>query len=78
MAFEFPAFGQTRASNELRKRGVFISPAGVGCAWRNGLETFKKRLKYLEDEMAKESFILTEAQVRALEQKKHEDLLVVK
>ena len=75
MAFEFPAFGQTCASNELRKRGVFISSSGVRCVWlRNGLETFKKRLKYLEEEMAKESFILTEAQVRALEQKKHDDL----
>lgn len=75
VAFEFPAFGQVRASNELRKKGVFISPAGVRCVWlRNGLETFKKRLKNLEVRMAKEAFILTEAQVRALEQKKHDDL----
>jgi transposase InsO family protein len=75
VAFEFPAFGQVRASNELRKKGVFISPAGVRCVWlRNGLETFKKRLKNLEERMAKETFILTEAQVRALEQKKHDDL----
>src|SRR4029079_11981440 len=24
MAFEYPAFGQSRASNELRKQGIFI------------------------------------------------------
>jgi hypothetical protein len=28
-----PAHGQTRASNELRKRGVFISPSGVRGVW---------------------------------------------
>ena len=54
---------------------LFISPAGVRCVWlRQGLETFKKRLKRLEEKMAKESFILTESQLRALEQKKHDDL----
>ena len=26
MAIEFPAFGQLRASNELRKRGIFVFP----------------------------------------------------
>ena len=28
-AFEWPAYGQTRASNELRKAGVFVSASGV-------------------------------------------------
>src|SRR5262245_35051492 len=32
-AIEYPAHGQVRASNELRKKGVFISPSGVRCAW---------------------------------------------
>jgi hypothetical protein len=34
MAFDYPAFGQVRASNELRKKGIFISAAGVRCVWQ--------------------------------------------
>jgi hypothetical protein len=70
MGFEQPAFGQVRASNELRKKGVFISPAGVRCVWqRNDLETFAKRLKALESRVVQDGIILTEAQVIALERK---------
>jgi hypothetical protein len=70
MGFEQPAFGQVRASNELRKKGVFISPTGVRCVWqRNDLETFAKRLKALESRVAQDGIILTEAQVIALERK---------
>lgn len=65
---EEPAHGQTRASNELRKRGAFVSPSGVRSIWlRNDLESFKKRLKALEAKVAEESHILTESQVAALE-----------
>ena len=73
-AIEYPAHGQTRTSNELRKKGVFVSGSGVRSIWvRNNLENFKKRLKALEAKVASEGVILTEAQVAALEKKKFDD-----
>jgi hypothetical protein len=71
MAFEYPAYVQTRASNELPKRGIFISAAGVRCVWlSHDLEIFEKRLKALEARVAQEGLILTETQVIAMERKK--------
>ena len=73
MATDNPAFGQVRVSNELKKKGLFISPGGVRCVWlRNDQETFKKRLKALETLIAQEGIVLTEDQVAALERKKVE------
>lgn len=75
-ALENPAFGPLRASNELRKRGVFISASGVRCVWlRHELASFKRRLVALERKMAEEGgMVLTEAQVVALERKRDDDL----
>jgi transposase InsO family protein len=71
MAFDYPAYGQSRACNELRKKGIFISAAGVRCVWqRHDLEIFEKRLKALEERVAKDGLILTEAQVIAMERKR--------
>jgi len=73
-AIEYPAHGQVRTSNELRKQGVFVSPSGVRSIWlRHQLSNFKDRLKALEARVAADGLVLTESQVQALEKKKLDD-----
>ena len=74
-AIEQPAHGQVRVSNELRKRGIFVSPSGVRSIWlRHELANFKQRLRALEKHVAATGAVLTEAQVVALEKKRDDDI----
>ena len=72
---EQPAHGQVRVSNELRKRGTFVSPSGVRSIWvRHDVANFKQRLTALEKHVAATGAVLTEAQVVALEKKRDDDI----
>lgn len=71
IAVEFPAYGQERTANELRKKGIMISGGGVRSVWlRHNLECFKKRLVALEKKIADEGIILSDSQLAALEKNK--------
>lgn len=73
-AVAFPAHGQHWTSNELRKQGVFISGSGVRSIWlHHNLENFKKRLKALEEKVAREGIELTDSQIAALKRKASDD-----
>ncbi len=72
-ALENPTHGQVRVSNELKRAGILISPGGVRSVWlRHQIENKKLRLKRLEEWSKNEKNILTESQVKALEDQKLE------
>lgn len=75
-AYEKPAYGQLRASNELRKQGILVSAGGIRSIWqRHDVETFAKRLKKLEEKAAQEGILYTEEQLAALEKAQQEKSL---
>lgn len=72
LAIDNPAYGQFRVSNELKRKGILVSPGGVRSIWlRHDLNNIKKRLKALEAKMAQEGIVLTESQLSALEKAKN-------
>lgn len=65
IAIENPALGQLRVSNELKRKGLSISPRGVRSIWlHHDLHTFKLRLKALEAKSAQEGIVLTESSLQ--------------
>ncbi len=71
LAFQQPFYGQSKAAEELKKQGVFVSPAGVRSVWqRYDLENFKKRLKALGTKMLQDGHHPNAWQVKALQQAK--------
>jgi hypothetical protein len=72
-SLQFPTHGQTRTANELKIQGTIISAGGVRSIWvRHNLQVKSQRLKRLEAWAAENTNILTESQVKALEEAKEE------
>jgi len=67
-AIKQPAYGQHRVADELSKRRVQISAAGVRKIWiRHDLETFEKRVRAIYARVVQDGMGLTVDQTRALE-----------
>ena len=72
-SLEFPTHGQVRVSNELLKQGIQVSAGGIRSIWvRHDLQVKRLRLKRLEEWAAENGEVLTESQVKALEEAKQE------
>jgi transposase InsO family protein len=72
-SLQFPTHGQVRTANELMKLGIQISAGGVRSIWmRHNLQVKSLRLKRLERWAAENTEVLTESQVKALEEAKEE------
>ena len=72
-SLQYPTHGQTRTANELKIQGTVISAGGVRSIWvRHNLQVKSQRLKRLEVWAAENTNILTESQVKALEEAKEE------
>jgi transposase InsO family protein len=72
-SLQFPTHGQVRTANELKQQGIMVSAGGVRSIWlRHNLQLKSLRLKRLEAWAAENTNILTEAQVKALEEAKEE------
>jgi hypothetical protein len=57
-AIDESAHGPVRVSNELRRKGIFVSASGVRSIWlRHDLANFKQRLKALETRVAEDGII---------------------
>jgi len=72
-SLQYPTHGQVRTANELKKSGIQISAGGVRSIWmRHNLQVKSLRLKRLEQWAAENTEVLTESQVKALEDAKEE------
>ncbi|MCP1727349.1 transposase InsO family protein [Natronospira proteinivora] len=63
-----PTYGSQRVANELRLRGIEVSPSGVRGVWlRHELETRYKRLLRLEQKAQETTHVLSDEQIRLLD-----------
>ena len=70
-SLQYPTHGQVRTADELKKSGIQISAGGVRSIWmRHNLQVKSLRLKRLEQWAVENTEVLTESQVKALEDAK--------